>query len=171
MTDTSCPTYFGKYRGEVVNPLDPQGLGRIQVSVPGVLGSAKLAWAMPCFPGAGPGVGIFAIPPMGAKVWVEFERGDPDYPIWSGGFWGMGETPATMGPTQPFTHVWAGSNFKIEILDMPGVATLTITLTVPTGEAKIAADAAGMELSWGKSSVKLSLDGVSINGTNLKVLP
>ena len=78
------PTFYGKYRGEVVNPLDPSGLGRVQVSVPDVMGDGRMAWAMPCLPGAGPGVGFFAIPPVGAKVWVEFERGDPDYPIWSG---------------------------------------------------------------------------------------
>lgn len=170
MTD-ECPAFFGKYRGVVENPLDLQGLGRVQVSVPDVLGDGKLAWAMPCLPGAGPSMGFFAIPPQGANVWVEFERGDPDYPIWSGGFWKMGDTPAAMGPQQAFTRVWAGENFKIEILDMPGIGTLAISLTTPTGEAKIAADATALEVSWGQSSVKLAIDGVSINGTNLKVLP
>jgi uncharacterized protein involved in type VI secretion and phage assembly len=139
--------------------------------VPGLLDNSTLAWAMPCLPGAGPSVGFFTIPPVGAKVWVEFERGDLDYPIWSGGFWGSGETPAPMGPTQAMTHVWAGDNFKIEILDMPGAGTLAITLTTPSGEAKLAADATSLELSWGQSSVKLAVDGVSINGSNLKVLP
>jgi Type VI secretion system/phage-baseplate injector OB domain len=162
--------HFGKFRGEVLNVLDPLGLGRIQVGVPGLL-EGSLAWAMPCLPGAGPNVGIFVIPPVGAKVWVEFERGDLDYPIWSGGFWGTGETPAPMGPTQAMTRVWAGDNFRIEILDMPGAGTLAITLTTPGGEAKLAADASALELSWGSSSVKLSVDGVSINGSNLKVLP
>ncbi|MEA3064219.1 MAG: hypothetical protein QOJ27_654 [Sphingomonadales bacterium] len=163
--------HFGKFRGEVLNVLDPFGLGRIQVSVPGLLDNSTMAWAMPCLPGAGPSVGFFTIPPVGAKVWVEFERGDLDYPIWSGGFWGSGETPAPMGPTQAMTHVWAGDNFKIEILDMPGAGTLAITLTTPSGEAKLAADATSLELSWGQSSVKLAVDGVSINGSNLKVLP
>jgi uncharacterized protein involved in type VI secretion and phage assembly len=163
--------HFGKHRGEVLNTLDPLGLGRIQVGVPGLLDNSTLAWAMPCLPGAGPNVGIFVIPPVGAKVWVEFERGDLDYPIWSGGFWGTGETPAPMGPTQAMTRVWAGDNFKVEILDMPGAGTLAITLTTPSGEAKLAADASALELSWGQSSVKLSVDGVSINGSNLKVLP
>ena len=163
--------HFGKHRGEVLNVLDPLGLGRIQVSVPGLLDNTTLAWAMPCLPGAGPNVGIFVIPPVGAKVWVEFERGDLDYPIWSGGFWGTGETPAPMGPTQAVTRVWAGDNFKLEVLDMPGAGTLEISLTTPSGEAKLAADATALELSWGQSSVKLSVDGVSINGSNLKVLP
>jgi uncharacterized protein involved in type VI secretion and phage assembly len=165
------PTFFGKYRGQVENAIDPQGLGRIQISVPDVLGDGTMAWAMPCLPGAGPKVGFFTVPPQGAKVWVEFERGDPDYPIWVGGFWDMGDTPAAMGPQQSFTKAWVGDNFKIEIVDMPGVATMTMTLTTPAGEAKIAADATALEVAWGQSSVKLAVDGVSINGTNLKVLP
>ncbi|HYW16732.1 MAG TPA: phage baseplate assembly protein V [Allosphingosinicella sp.] len=166
-----CPSFYGKYRGEVATNFDPQGLGRVQVSVPDVLGDGKMAWAMPCLPGAGPSVGFFAIPPIGAAVWVEFERGDPDYPIWTGGFWKIGDTPAPMGPQQPFTKCWAGDNFKIEIVDMPGIGTVTLSLKTPAGEAKLLADATALTLSWGKSTVKLAIDGVSINGTNLKVLP
>jgi uncharacterized protein involved in type VI secretion and phage assembly len=169
MTDGHT-TFFGKYRGEVSDPRDLMGLGRVKVSVPDVLGDTP-AWAMPCLPGAGPKIGFFAIPPQGAKVWVEFERGDPDYPIWSGGFWDKGDTPVAMGPQQASTRAWIGDNFKIEIVDMPGAAKLKITLTTPAGEAKIAADATALELSWGQSKVKLAVDGVSINGSNLKVLP
>jgi uncharacterized protein involved in type VI secretion and phage assembly len=166
-----CPTFFGKYRGEVKTNLDPQGLGRVQVSVPDVLGDGKMAWAMPCLPGAGPKVGLFTVPPVGALVWVEFERGDPDYPIWVGGFWKLGDTPAAMGPQQAFTKAWVGDNFKIEIVDMPGVGTMTISMKTAMGEAKILADASAFTVSLGSSSVKLAVDGVSINGTNLKVLP
>jgi uncharacterized protein involved in type VI secretion and phage assembly len=168
---SECPTFFGKYRGVVENSLDLQGLGRVQVGVPDVLGDGRLAWAMPCAPFAGPGIGFFAMPPRGAKVWVEFERGDPDYPIWSGGFWDLGDAPAPPGPQQMLTRVLKGDNFQLEVLDMPGAAKLTLSLSLPTGEAKIEADATGMTVAWGASSVKLSLDGVAINGSNLKVLP
>ena len=92
--------YFGKYRGKVEYNLDPQQLGRVQVSCPAVLGEGSLSWAMPCAPYGGAGVGFFAIPPTGANVWVEFEGGDPDYPIYSGCFWGLGEVPAS--PAVPF---------------------------------------------------------------------
>lgn len=84
---------FGKYRGSVVDTDDPQRIGRIRADVPAV-GSAELGWALPCLPGAGPGCGLFLIPPVGANVWIEFEAGDVSFPIWSGGFWAPGEAPA-----------------------------------------------------------------------------
>jgi uncharacterized protein involved in type VI secretion and phage assembly len=93
--------YYGKYRGKVESNLDPLGLGRVQVSVPAVLGDATQAWAMPCVPYAGKGVGLFMVPPVGALAWVEFEAGDPDYPILAGCFWGQGEPPMPApGPQQ-----------------------------------------------------------------------
>ncbi len=98
--DTGSPTvgaqkYFGKYRGTVVENIDPQQIGRVLVSVPDVGMSVPLSWAMPCVPVAGIQSGVFMVPGLGSGVWVEFERGDPDHPIWVGGFWGMaGEVPA-----------------------------------------------------------------------------
>ena len=77
---------FGKYRGTVVNTVDPDGLGRIQALVPDV-SPRPLGWALPCAPVAGNQMGIRAVPAIAANVWIEFERGDPDFPIWSGGFW------------------------------------------------------------------------------------
>jgi len=79
--------FFGKYRGKVSNNKDPLGIGRIQAVVEAVAPD-MLNWAMPCTPYAGPQEGFFMMPPVGANVWVEFEGGDPNYPIWSGGFWG-----------------------------------------------------------------------------------
>ena len=78
--------YYGKYRGKVENNIDPQLMGRIQVSCPAVLGGGTMSWALPSAPYAGPGIGFFAIPPKGANVWVEFEGGNTDFPIWSGCF-------------------------------------------------------------------------------------
>jgi hypothetical protein len=82
---------FGKYRGKVKNNLDPLGLGRILAEVPAV--RMSLNWCMPCVPYAAGGVGFHAIPPIGTNVWIEFEGGGIDYPIWSGCFWLEGEIP------------------------------------------------------------------------------
>lgn len=82
---TTIPQFFGKYRGTVINNIDPLQSGRVQVSVPDVLGQ-DLAWAMPCVPFTRKGTLARGIPSNGANVWVEFEAGDPDRPIWTGGF-------------------------------------------------------------------------------------
>lgn len=79
--------FFGKYRGKVSNNKDPLGIGRLQIVVDAIA-PGLLNWAMPCTPYAGPQEGFFMMPPVGANVWVEFEGGDPNYPIWSGCFWG-----------------------------------------------------------------------------------
>jgi hypothetical protein len=80
--------YYGKYRGTVVNNIDPEQRGRIQAIVPDVQGLVPMTYALPCFPIAGKQEGVFMVPQIGAAVWIEFEQGDPDYPIWVGGFWG-----------------------------------------------------------------------------------
>lgn len=83
--------FYGKYRGVVAsNNPDPTLRGRIEVRVPAVLHD-QIVWAMPCVPFAGKGVGFHMLPPEGAGVWVEFEAGDPSYPIWSGCYWSAGD--------------------------------------------------------------------------------
>ena len=81
-------SFYGKFRGTVSSNDDPQRMGRIQALVPAVWGNAPGPWAMPCVPMAGLSIGVFAVPPVGAGVWVEFEGGDPTLPIWTGGYWG-----------------------------------------------------------------------------------
>jgi uncharacterized protein involved in type VI secretion and phage assembly len=81
--------FYGKYRGIVTENdpgKDPDGLGRIKVKVSAVLKDMEV-WAMPCVPYAGDGAGFVFIPDKDANVWVEFEGGDPSYPIWTGCFW------------------------------------------------------------------------------------
>lgn len=86
--------YFGKYRGLVSEIDDPLGLGRIRAQVPEVLGDAQSGWAMPCAPTPD----RIALPAVGASVWIEFEAGRPDRPIWSGFWW---SSSAEMPPIVP----------------------------------------------------------------------
>lgn len=171
MMGRASKTCFGKYRGVVENVIDPFGIGRIQVSVPDVYGDGTMAWAMPCLPGAGPGVGFYNIPPSGANVWIDFERGDPQFPVWSGGFWGQGDAPVSIGPTNPTTRAWVGDNFSLEFNDMTGLGACKLTVTTTIGDAVIDIGAAAVEITFSACSIKLAMDGVSINGTNLKVMP
>jgi uncharacterized protein involved in type VI secretion and phage assembly len=92
--------FFGKYRGQVANNIDPMQLGRIQALVPAVGSSMATSWALPCTPYADPHAGVLLLPPVGARVWIEFEAGDPDYPIWSGCFWErVDDMPTVVMPT------------------------------------------------------------------------
>lgn len=163
-------TFYGKYRGKIENNLDPQLMGRVQVSVPAVLGDGSLSWAMPCAPYAGPGVGFFAVPPNGANVWVEFEGGNPDYPIWTGCFWGLGEAPAV--PAVPFVKVLQTESIKMELNDTPGVGGFTLEVMPPavTTPLKIVCDASGIEISNGVAKVQLTGPSVSVNNGALEVI-
>ena len=99
--------FYGKYRGLVVTNTDPLNVGRIQAMVPEVLGEIPSGWASPCAPYAGTQAGFFAIPMVGAGVWIEFEAGDTSRPIWVGGWWGAADVPMKpMGvPTMPTTKI------------------------------------------------------------------
>ncbi|MDQ6706831.1 MAG: phage baseplate assembly protein V [Acidobacteriota bacterium] len=116
--------FYGKYRGTVVNNVDPMQIGRIQAMVPDVSSLIPTSWAMPCVPIAGKQMGTFFVPQVGAGVWVEFEQGDPDYPIWVGGFWGIvAEVPAMalLGvPADPPIVMQTTLQNTIAINDLPG---------------------------------------------------
>ncbi len=105
-------TYYGKYRGKVTSTKDPLNLGRVQVTVPAIFGDGRQSWAMPATPYAGKDIGFFTVPPVGSNIWVEFEGGDPDYPIWSGCFWGEGELPQAARVSDPD---------KVQVLKTDGI--------------------------------------------------
>lgn len=81
--------FYGKYRGFVVDNADPENLGRLKVRVPSVLGNEVVTgWALPCMPYAGDAdQGMLFIPEQDAGVWIEFEEGDLEFPVWVGAFW------------------------------------------------------------------------------------
>ena len=119
--------YYGKYRGLVIENVDPQQIGRVILQVPDVLGDTPSSWAMPCVPAAGIQAGCFIVPPIGSQVWVEFEQGNADYPIWTGGFWGsVADVPifATVPPP-----ISPGQNI---VLQTTGQNMLLVSDAVPT---------------------------------------
>ncbi len=93
--------YYGKYRATVIDNVDPMQLGRLQVLSPDVHGMVPTSWAMPCVPIAGTQSGIYCVPPIGSSVWIEFEQGDLDFPIWVGGFWGLQSDPPGLALAPP----------------------------------------------------------------------
>ena len=165
--------YYGKYRATVINNIDPMQLGRIQVMVPDVSALLPTSWAMPCVPIAGKQMGTFVVPQVGAGVWVEFEQGDPDYPIWVGGFWGIAaEVPALAlagVPGDPNIVVQSTAQNAIVISDLPG-PTGGIMLKSTTGASIIVNDT-GIYIQNGKgASIIMTGPTVTINNGALVVV-
>jgi uncharacterized protein involved in type VI secretion and phage assembly len=158
-------SFNGKYRGKVENNQDSKNLGRIQVSVPAVYGDDTTSWAMPCVPYAGKNVGLFTIPPVGANIWVVFEGGDPDYPIWAGCYWGDGELPSAAA--SPDVKIWITDQGSIKLDDTSGQSSIAIETQ---SGMKVTIDSNGIEIDNGKgATIKLSGSKVSINGSALEV--
>lgn len=121
---TSTTKFWGKYQGTVVNNIDPENIGRIQALVPAVSDVALTSWALPCFPVAGIQTGMFTVPIMFSNVWIEFEAGDQDHPIWTGCFYGTAaEVPALahmVPPAIPGITLQTPLQNGISISDVPG---------------------------------------------------
>jgi uncharacterized protein involved in type VI secretion and phage assembly len=162
---TGRTPYYGKYRGVVTDNADPNSLGRIRAKVPDVLGENESGWAMPSVPYAGKQVGLFLIPEAKTSVWIEFEHGDPDYPIWSGCFWAPGEVPVS--PVSADKKVLRTAAGKITLDDTSGSNSITIETT---NNLKIKMDQQGIEISNGSQKVMVSASSVSIDDGALEVM-
>lgn len=158
--------FFGKYRGKVTANKDPLNLGRIQLSVPAIFGEGRQSWAMPCTPYAGKDVGFFTIPPVDANVWVEFEGGDPDYPIWSGCFWGENELPQNAKVEDPVkVQVFKTDGITITLSNLGNNKGLTIEVNKPVVDKplKMVFNANGIELNNNnKTMVKLMAETIEL---------
>ena len=165
--------YFGKYRGVVLNNIDPMQRGRLQIQVPDVAGLIPTSWAMPCVPLAGLQNGMMALPVIGSGVWVEFEQGNPDHPIWVGCFWGSAaEVPALALATPPglpaITFQTPLQN-GVTISDLPG-PTGGIMLKSATGATLIVNDT-GIYIQNGKGAmITMVGPSVTINNGALTVI-
>lgn len=161
--------FYGKYRGTVINNVDPEFLGRLLVEVPDVLGLTPSSWAVPCTPLAGPTgppMGVYLVPPIGAGVWVEFEQGDPNYPVWVGCRWGaVSDVPplARLGlPISPSIVLQTAGQNSIAISDLPG-PTGGIMLKSTTG-AMILVNDLGIIIQNGKgASIMMTGPTVTVN--------
>lgn len=160
----STAPLFGKYRGTVVNNVDPMQIGRIQAAVPDVAGFVPGTWAAPCLPAAGINSGLFTVPLIGAGVWIEFERGDPDYPIWVGGYWGSAaEVPLlahAVPPGVPGMTLQTPLKNGLVISDVPG-PTGGILIQTATG-AMISVSDVGIVISNGKGAV-INMTGPTVD--------
>jgi uncharacterized protein involved in type VI secretion and phage assembly len=163
-TDVKARKIYGKYRGIVATNIDPLQMGRLMVQVPDIMGNNKCAWAMPAAPVAGQQMGMYALPPVGSGVWVEFEQGDVDYPIWVGCWYGSSsEVPklALLAPPgmQNIALQTMGQN-TVLLTDVSSPAGGIVLKSA--GGAIITVNDLGIEISNGKGAV-ISLKGPSVS--------
>jgi hypothetical protein len=169
--------FYGKFRGLVIENVDPLQIGRVIAQVPDVLGELPSSWALPCVPAAGIQAGCFIVPPIGSQVWIEFEQGDPDYPIWTGGFWGvvaevpaLATAPPAIPPGQNIVLQTTGQNTLILSDSAPTPATGGIILKGASGAA-IVINETGIYISNGQgATITLIGPTVAINVTALTVV-
>lgn len=166
------PRYYGKYRATVLNNFDVMNQGKIQVQLGDRYGPFPSTWALPALQFAGKGMAsIVALPAVGSMVWIEFEAGDPDFPIWTGGFWPdpagfpvlalAGATPAT-----PNIHFQTTTGTSVTLSDNPGQQVFIKTVA----GAMITVGAAGIVISNGQgASIALAGPSVIINGGALTI--
>lgn len=163
--------FLGKYRGTVMQNEDPLDQGRLLVEIAGVTGIPPASWAMPCVPMADLACGIFPRPPIGAGVWVEFEQGDIDHPIWVGGYWSStrvlplaAQAVVAALPTDPVITIETRTG-GISIADTP-LAALG-TLCVRSGASSIVFTSAGIQIT--APSVSIQTPSFAVNGVALRV--
>jgi len=108
--------FYGKYSGQVTDNEDPDKLGKVKVKVPSVLGTDLEVWARPCLPYA-----HFFIPAVQTRVWVEFEAGDPQFPLWVGVLYASGEVPPGADVSPPEVRVIkTAAGHRVELGDKDG---------------------------------------------------
>jgi uncharacterized protein involved in type VI secretion and phage assembly len=173
---TTHKRYYGKYRGTVTANVDPEQRGRIQVEVPDVLFEIPSTWAESCVPLSGTTgfpMGMYVVPPVDAAVWVEFEHGDPNLPIWVGcRFPSSSDVPsaATDGvPGDANIIIQSLAKHFIMISDVPGEGGITLQ---SSSGAQIVVTDIGITLSSGDggTSIELTEASVDINSGTLTVL-
>lgn len=192
--------YYGKYRGIVVENNDPKKLGRLKVKVPSVLGKEVVTgWAMPCVPyGGAENRGFFFIPEIKSGVWVEFEEGDLEFPIWSGTYWaepggsteipknnnsdGNEESPGESPPARKIIKTEKGLTIQLEdannqemILIHNGVHNQSIVLnnngiTIRNGDVNsIVMDSTKICLKHSESEITIDNAAINITATSGEV--
>lgn len=170
--------FYGKYRAFVVDNADPEKLGRLKLKIPGVLGSEVVSgWAWPCAPyGGAANQGFYFIPEVDSAVWVEFESGSLDSPIWVGTFWakpgGNSELPKPNGvdgteesdvqspPTRKIIKTLKGHTIQLEDADDGDL----VMLYEATNKNLIVMNADGIKIteSTNKTTITLNDSGLKV---------
>lgn len=158
--------FYGVYRAKVTNNRDDENQGRIKIKCPKVNGDAELLeWAYPIFRAAGTH-GEFWPPEEGDTVWVCFDHGDPQYPMYLGGWYAKEELDEDFhvegsgeGTKSPTTRGWTTKGgHKILLDDKAGDETITIRWAAGEDASTVVISRDGVEIRLSKGA------GMTISG-------
>ena len=164
LVERAGTSYFGKYRGIVTNVDDPLDQCRIRARVEGLLHGQETGWALPVAPFAGDGHGMVMLPVVGAGVWIEFEAGRLDNPIWSGGWWASGQRPEPRGAE---LRVIVSEHGHTVILDDRNDELKLVHGSAGGPEIRITAGE--IVLTCGACEITISADNISLNNGQIKI--
>jgi len=152
--------FYGTYRGVVVSNKDGNNQGKIQVRVPAVKGDVAIQeWAYPVFRAAGTH-GEFWPPEEGDGVLVQFENGDPRFPMYVGGWYAKNELDLAFhvegsgeSASSPTVRGWTTKGgHKILMDDKSGEETFTIRWAAGSNESTVVLTSDGLEIKLGKGA-------------------
>jgi cytoskeletal protein CcmA (bactofilin family) len=167
--------YWGKYRATVIDNADPMTSARLLCEVPSAPGGV-LNWAAPCVPYAFLEQGLVTVPPVGANVWIEFEGGNLDFPVWTGCFWETGEVPVMpqLSPELPSAIlVLRGKCCSLVMNDLPGEGGITLTALDPAVDMPVTVtlNSSGVTVEVGELSLLMNPEaGITLRAGETKAI-
>lgn len=163
---------YGKYRAIVTDVTsDVEKRGRIKVSCPAIYGNDESPYCEPCLPYAIENVGDFVLPKLNDFVWIEFEGGDIEKPIYTGGLWSSSHTPVSDYSKCAEVRQIEFAGNKILFEENKLVISNTennVTITLEDGKVSVECDSAEFDakgISFSSENFSVQADNVSINSS------
>ena len=138
--------YFGKYSAIVKDNQDADELGILQVSVPTIFPADELVAARAALP-----YGMFFVPEVDTQIWVEFEGGDTEFPIWTGVQHIAGTWAPEAAKNPPTVRAFKTAAGHLLIFDDTS-GSESIVLTDGVNAHRLKFDADGITLTDGQSN-------------------
>lgn len=155
--------YYGAYEGIVVDNDDKDTRGRLKVKCPAVWGNVPHeTWAKPRGMFSGKKIGFYALPQVNDVVWITFQGGKPNFPMWEYGWFLKDQTVPGAAKdifvfATPKGHTWVvdEKNNKIYFTFKDGK-----TVLIDKDHVKIGATSATHEKSTLGETTKKKLENI-----------
>lgn len=164
----------GLYIGTVVKRDDPEMLGRIKFTIPGLVEpESPWAWPLGTVGGGSKNRGFFAVPEEGAEVGILFNQGDVDVPYYLCGHWGAPEagkeTPEEAQKKPPDNRVFATETFRFEFDETKDKKAARITNLKTKDYIELDAERNTIVVSGTTAIVIHAVGAVDIRGATVQI--